>query len=352
MRILLLLPLFLFACNEPDGNNTQSSGSILNFSWYEQNSEIDASLRGIFAVNENVVWASGSHGTFLRTTDGGKHWHKDTIAGYSKFDFRDIEAFDSLTALVMGIANPAVILKTTDGGKNWKEVYFKNQEGIFLNSMIFRNQKDGFIVGDPVNQKFFLLFTHDGGETWEEIPENSRPIAKEGEYMFAASGTCIATAEPNNIWFCSGGSIARIFHSRDDGISWKEVTLPFMSGTPSSGVFSILFTPDENGYCIGGDYAKPDSTGLTFMFSEDSGYTWKEPDSSPAGYRSCIKEISVDGNPILLAVGREATSYSTDKGQNWKTIGNTGFYTLDVDASGKYAWAAGADGRIARLVIE
>ena len=54
----------------------------------------------------------------------------------------------------------------------------------------------------------------------------------------------------------------------------------------------------------------------------------------------------------MVAVGRGGTDFSLDRGQNWKSFGNTGFYTLDLDASGKYAWAAGANGRIASLVIE
>ena len=200
--------------------------------------------------------------------------------------------------------------------------------------------------------RFFLLQTHDGGETWEEMPEESRPLAEQGEYMFAASGTCISTAKPGHVWFCSGGSVARIFHSGDYGLNWKNSTLPIMSGTSSSGIFSILFSDDKYGYCIGGDYSKPDSTGLSFMYTDDNGQSWQQPESSPNAYRSCLKEIDLEGFQVLVAVGRDGTDFSLDRGQNWKSFGNTGFYTLDVDTSGKYAWAAGADGRIASLVIE
>jgi hypothetical protein len=42
------------------------------------------------------------------------------VPGYEKMDFRDIEAFDSNTAIIMGITLPAVLLKTKDGGKPGK----------------------------------------------------------------------------------------------------------------------------------------------------------------------------------------------------------------------------------------
>ena len=34
------------------------------------------SIRGLSVVTDNVVWVSGSNGTFGRTTDGGKTWEK------------------------------------------------------------------------------------------------------------------------------------------------------------------------------------------------------------------------------------------------------------------------------------
>ena len=32
------------------------------------------SLRGASAVSQNIAWASGTHGTYLRTTDAGRTW--------------------------------------------------------------------------------------------------------------------------------------------------------------------------------------------------------------------------------------------------------------------------------------
>jgi len=40
--------------------------------WNPQKSNTTASLQGLSIVNANVVWASGTGGTFVRTTDAGQ----------------------------------------------------------------------------------------------------------------------------------------------------------------------------------------------------------------------------------------------------------------------------------------
>ncbi|MEO6588262.1 MAG: oxidoreductase, partial [Pyrinomonadaceae bacterium] len=71
--------------------------------WQKQKVDTKASLRGLSVVSENVVWASGTGGTFLKTVDGGKNWTVGTVPGAEKLDFRDIEAFDAETAYVVSI---------------------------------------------------------------------------------------------------------------------------------------------------------------------------------------------------------------------------------------------------------
>src|ERR1043165_5787365 len=73
------------------------------------------SLRGLSVVNDNVVWVSGSNGTVGKTTNGGKNWKWYTVKGFEKKEFRDIEAFDATTALIVAVDEPGYILKTSDG---------------------------------------------------------------------------------------------------------------------------------------------------------------------------------------------------------------------------------------------
>src|SRR6476660_6387156 len=83
----------------------------------------NTSLRGLSVVNDNVIWVSGSHGTVGKSLNSGKKWNWMTVKGFETKEFRDIEAFDANTAIIMAVDSPAYILKTTDGGVTWKVVY-------------------------------------------------------------------------------------------------------------------------------------------------------------------------------------------------------------------------------------
>jgi len=109
--------------------------------WQVQTSGLDTNLRGVSvsqtSAGKFVVWASGSNGVILRSTDEGKTWARVNVAGGSDLDFRDIEAFDADTAYVMssGDGDKSQIYKTSDGGKNWKLQYSDKRPGFFLDSL-------------------------------------------------------------------------------------------------------------------------------------------------------------------------------------------------------------------------
>src|SRR5687767_5623340 len=91
--------------------------------WTLQTSGVNWPLRGISAVSEKVVWASGGP-LVLRTINGGDSWQpmvpEDTKEAL-KFDFRDVDAIDDRVAYALSIGNGPLsrIYKTSDGGKSW-----------------------------------------------------------------------------------------------------------------------------------------------------------------------------------------------------------------------------------------
>ena len=173
-----------------------------------QRSGVEVRLRGISAVDANVAWASGQKGTVLRTLDGGAHWQKVAVPQAAEaLDFRDIEGFDATTAVVLSIGpgESSRVYRTEDGGASWTQVLRNRDERAFFDCMAFEGER-GWLMGDPVDDRFQLYVTRDGGRHWMLDPNG--PPAVEGESAFAASGTCIARLS-GAIAVGSGGRPAR-----------------------------------------------------------------------------------------------------------------------------------------------
>jgi hypothetical protein len=316
------------------------------------------SLRGLSAPTDMIIWASGSKGTVGRSTDGGTTWTWITVPGYEKRDFRDIEAFDANTAVIMAIDTPAHILKTTDGGKTWKLVYENKTPGMFLDAMEFSGKTNGIVVGDPVHGRFFIARTADGGETWHETP-GAEPKADSGEGCFASSGTNIRFLDPisahgpsqssapaGEACFVSGGPSSHLF------IQNNPIVLPILQGKTSTGANSVAVkqqsTPngDKELIVVGGDFAKDTSQKLNCFLTHDGGKTWIAPSTPPHGYRSCVEFI---GGAKVLACGTSGVDISYDNGMNWQLITTTGFHVCRIAQNGQSVFLAGSGGRIARL---
>ncbi len=319
----------------------------INAQWEKQAVETKAGLRGLSVVNEKIIWASGTGGTFLKTTDGGKTWTVGKVPGAEKLDFRDVEAFDKNTAYLLSIGEGenSRIYKTTDGGKTWKLQFTNTNPKAFFDALAFWDKKNGMAMSDPVDGKYLLLKTTDG-ENWRISGNEKMADAKPGEAAFAASGTCLLTHGKSNVFLVTGGTDARVFRSSDRGQLWFVVDTPLTKGTAGSGIFSIAMFDAKSGVIVGGNYEKPNETGNNLAFTNDGGKTWT-PGKGLSGYRSGVAFI--DQNTII-AVGSNGSDISTDGGKTWKNLDKENYNA--VAAKGKNTiWAVGANGLVAKLKI-
>src|SRR6185436_18600548 len=136
-----------------------AASTLLAQSWIPQQSNSTASLRGVHAVSARIVWASGTRGTVLKTTDGGATWQAVPVTGAADLDFRAIHAFDERTALAMsaGPGEKSRIYKTTDGGATWRIAQPNLDPKGFWDAMAFWDESHGIVLGDPVDGRFTIL---------------------------------------------------------------------------------------------------------------------------------------------------------------------------------------------------
>lgn len=316
----------------------------VNAQWIKQTIATKASLRGLSVVNEKVVWASGTGGTYLRTIDGGVNWTIGVVPDADKLDFRDVAAFDENTAYLLSIGDGETsrIYKTADGGKNWKLQFQNKNPKVFLDALAFWDSTHGMAMGDPVEGRYFLLETTDG-ETWKPIENLQMPNAKTGEAAFAASGTCILTNGKTDVFLVSGGNDARVFRSENRGVTWLVSETPIVKGTAGSGIFSLAMFDKSNGVIVGGNYEKPNEINNNLAFTKDGGKNWLSG-KGLNGYRSGV--VFVD-KKTLITVGTGGSDLSVDSGKLWKNLDKENYNS--VQAKGKNAvWAVGANGLVAR----
>lgn len=327
-----------------------SPHSIVLAQWQPLSSGTDAELRGLSAVSGSVIWASGTRGRVVRTTDGGRTWRVDTVSGATALDLRAVHAVDARTAIAASAGEAergqARIFRTSDGGATWSQVFTTEQKGVFLDAIAFWDARHGIALSDPLDGRFFLLLTSDGGRSWQRVPADRLPPTLDGEAAFAASGSCLTVFGGTNVWIGTGGGArARVFRSTDRGRTWSVADTPVHAGNASSGIFSVAFRDARHGVAVGGDYQQARGATPNVAVSDDGGRTWRLAKGPlPGGFMS---GVSFAGRARAVAVGLAGTALSNDGGESWTMVDTVAYNSVRF-VSPTVGFAAGPRGRIAR----
>lgn len=331
---------------------THAAGPIPQAVWQPQASPVSVELRGLSAVSAEVAWASGAKGTVLRTTDGGRSWLQLPVATapgqvITDLDFRDIEAFDADTALIMsaGPGKASTVWRTTDGGRSWQRVLENSAETGFWDAMAFSDRQHGVLFGDPVDGRFQVFTTADGGLSWQAVPVAGMPPALAGEGGFAASGSCVAVQGQARIAFVTGGAEqSRAFVSTDGGRSFTAYTTPVPAGAPPKGLFSVVWSQPDELVAVGGDYKQAQLAGVNATRWRIGDRAWQTLAAAPTGF---LSDVTRGPAAMRITVGLAGTGISSDGGHSWQAVDTTPLNSVDFTADGA-GWAVGPRGLILR----
>ncbi len=367
MQLRLLLLVLLFAAT-----TARAQFDI-------EESHTTASLRGIHNVGAGVAWASGANGTVLRTEDAGYLWQTCSIPpGAEKLDFRGIQAFDANTAIVMssGPGDQSRLYKTTDGCQTWKLLFTNPDKEGFWDAIVAKNGR-GFLVGDPVADRFVIYASSDGKfEDWTRFGEHSSlhefrfdlPPYK-GEGLYAASNSNLEGSPSTGITFVSGGVLgAFCFNAAwsQQGIDGFPTFSSFKSHIQlatgaNAGAFSFANKGEQTTdvtfrqfrqflVAVGGNYKEPDSSSGTAAWSKDGGQHWHAAAAPPHGYRSSVAYDPTQ--KLWITVGPNGTDISHDDGKNWTPLKPSPQDPPDTDKNWNalsLPFVVGQHGRIGRL---
>jgi photosystem II stability/assembly factor-like uncharacterized protein len=261
-------------------------------------SAVDSQLRGLSATGGKTWWASGSKGWIIRGRD--ERQDPMRIVGAEDLDFRGLHAFDDDHVLAMsaGPGQASQLWRTRDGGKRWTRVAVNEDPNGFWDAIAFVDHRRGFILGDPTEGRFTVLYTADGGQTWTRLPPDALPPADDGEGACAASNGCLAIGPHGEVAFCTGGGgMARVYVSREGGRYFVALKTPIPADAPSRGAFAVAWSKRRELWVCGGDYKAPDAEGANLaILGPGSLEVRRAP--APAGY---LSSVAVHGKTVMAA---------------------------------------------------
>ena len=308
---------------------------------------VGGSIRGMDIFDDQVI-LSGQFGMVYSLKHDEETIVKMAIPGAQNRDIRDVVKVNDSTLICMAIGSPGVIYRYSGKRDGWEVVYHNDDSLCFLDAIKFWNDSIGLAVGDPIDDKMFVLKTTDGGKSWERL--HNLPDRLEIENAFAASGTSIAIGSNGIAWIGLGGLEARVFKTTDYGKSWSVTSTPLLCGDAAQGIYSICFKDDLNGIVAGGNWEKHLSDS-SLACTTDGGNTWHLPNTTVDGYRSCVTQGGANESPFFVSCGTSGLDISLDNGRNWQKLGENNLNVVRFMPQSDIGYAADSRGNVYRIRV-
>jgi photosystem II stability/assembly factor-like uncharacterized protein len=267
--------------------------------WTLQSSPTGAYLSDVQFAGRQHGWIVGDSSVFLRTTDAGSTWTKQTLGDFGLWKMKFLTP--SLGWIVGHTkGKSSLVLKTTDGGNSWT-VQDSSYAGIGLQGVSFVDSLHGWTIGSAYypDTSGRIYRTTNGGASW--LAADSPHVAWPNDIFFVDTSRGFAVGE-------YGG----IVRTTDGGVTW-QTAFRASWGTALEPLRKVLFTTPDSGWAVGG------ISGVeTKVRTTDGGVTWQientDQGSSLYGlwFADSKNGWTVGGTNAGLVIER-----TTDGGINW-----------------------------------
>lgn len=310
----------------------------------------DCDIRAL-QVNDEHIFYAASKGQFgyLNSADNSVEYTGEIESDGEKPEFRGNVKTKSAD-FIMSSGSPALLYRTDYFGKR-KKIFKQTDEDAFLDAIAFWDDKNGIMIGDPMEDCMAFYLTDNEGENWRPISCSNLPELEEGEVAFAASNSNIVTKGKKG-WVLSGGKTSRVYYTPNKGKRWRVFETPLISGKETTGGYTMDFYNERIGIIMGGDYTEPKRNKANKAITTNGGKTWElVADGENPGYTSSVKFIPNSGGKEIVSAGPSGIYYSHDFGENWNHLSEESFHTIQF-LNDFTAYAAGKNKIVQITFIE
>jgi subtilisin family serine protease len=262
-----------------------------------------------YSPDFNSCWIAGyyynGYGPLFAVIEANQ-FNFNTPQGFYYEYFTSVYAFDSKHG-IFGTSRGNLAV-STNGGNSFEKTNLTHITG-FINDVAFLNKTHGVVIGKPMNGKFGIGYTTDGGVSWlasNDSPEasgNETPVS--GAFDFNKEGS---------VWF--GTSTGRVFRSRDGGQKWSAGKKIHADGK----VAALAFLDENNGLAL---YSvKSGGEATTIAATSNGGYIWKKNVFDFEDIKQLpISIFAPEGSEYIFIHMKNGCIYRTkDLGETWEPI--------------------------------
>jgi photosystem II stability/assembly factor-like uncharacterized protein len=222
-----------------------------------------AGICGLSVVNASVVYGCGRYdGTprVIKTVDGGSTWTTIDMSAHSG-TLIDCYFLTPDSGFVVG-GSPqgvfpttinAVVLFTGDGGRTWQTRFTTSRPGEWCWKISFPSRRTGYVSIERFGAPTYCLKTADGGVTWEEVFVQNLALDVQG----------IGFATENKGWVAARRT--EIFETANGGATWQLISF-------GESINRFRMLSDTLGYAVGKTVYKysPNTTAVADQRTEKS----------------------------------------------------------------------------------
>lgn len=269
-----------------------------------------------FFVSPTRGWIVNGAGQIYRTDDGGEKWTRQLNQGISHF--RSVAFLDSLRGWAgnvgvgeYGTTDSTVLYHTEDGGETWLPVEdFQGPQPRGLCGMHVLNDSSIFAVGRVRGPAFFAK-TADAGKTWTSKDMREHAVGLIDVYFFNPdSGVAVGLTNNSN-----SQSSGIVLFTADGGETWEQRHLTSRTG---EWCWKITFPSRKVGYV---SLQRNSSGPVYFLKTTDGGQTWES--KLFTGFHYFVQGIGFITEEVGWIGGTSLfpTYVTTDGGETWGSAG-------------------------------